>query len=206
MGTDVHMVFQKQTKLTKDITVWSKVDDNYNQDRQYTLFGWLANVRNGVGFANIYTGDPITPISLPRGLPEDLDLHKDSYQEYSCQGVWLGDHSHSWLMGSEVLQAYDRLEPICRVGVIPYNDYVEWDKVSQPYSYSSGVFGRNVVVLSEEQINEGIDVYADKEIYVQVEWIVSSEQLKREFSSLVDEVKRLTSLHGEIRLVFGFDS
>lgn len=201
MGTDVHMVFQKQTKLTKDITVWSKVDDNYSQGRQYTLFGWLANVRNGVGFANVYTGDPVTPISLPRDLPEDLDLHEGSYQ-----GVWLGDHSHSWLMGSEVLQAYDRLEPICRVGVLPYDAYVEWDKVSQPYSYSSGVFGSNVVVLSEKQINEGIYMYTDKQFYVQVEWVVSSEQLKREFSSLVDEVKRLTSLHGEIRLVFGFDS
>ena len=201
MGTDVHMVFQKQTKLTKDITVWSKVDDNYNQGRQYTLFGWLANVRNGVGFANVYTGDPITPISLPRGLPEDLDLHDGIYQ-----GVWLGDHSYSWLMGSEVLQAYDRLEPICRVGVIPYDAYVEWDKVSQPYSYSYGTFGSNMLVLSEKQINEGIDMYTDKQIYVQVEWIASSEQLKREFSSLVDEVKRLTSLHGEIRLVFGFDS
>lgn len=86
MGTDVHMVFQKQTKLTEDITIWSKVDDNYDRGRQYPLFGWLANVRNGVGFGNVYTGDPIIPISLPRGLPEDLDLHEGSYQ-----GVWLGE-------------------------------------------------------------------------------------------------------------------
>lgn len=53
--------------------------------RNYDVFGILADVRNGSGFAGIDTGDGFVPIDSPRGLPSDLspeirgmlDLHGD---------------------------------------------------------------------------------------------------------------------------------
>lgn len=63
--------------------------------RNYGVFGFLAGVRN-------YSG--VTPISEPRGLPDDLEPGaSDDYWEDEC---WLGDHSHSWLSVAE-LAAFD---------------------------------------------------------------------------------------------------
>lgn len=41
-------------------------------DRNYNVFGILADVRNGYGFAGVDTGDGFVPIDSPRGLPDDL--------------------------------------------------------------------------------------------------------------------------------------
>lgn len=63
--------------------------------RHYTVFSVLADVRNV----------DIEPISSPRGLPEDFTLDEDYYHDLN-KTVWLGDHSFSWLLLSE-LEAYD---------------------------------------------------------------------------------------------------
>lgn len=62
----------------------------------------LANVRNGVGFAGCDTGDGFTPISEPRGLPEDVTAEvKEASDRWGVDG-----HSHSWVILAELL-AYD---------------------------------------------------------------------------------------------------
>jgi len=63
--------------------------------RHYAIFSVLADVRN----------DDIEPISSPRGLPEDFTLHEDYYHGPN-RTIWLGEHSFSWLLLSE-LEAYD---------------------------------------------------------------------------------------------------
>lgn len=70
MGTDIHGTFQCERKLKKDPTIskWVDVPHLYTFRRDYFLFGVLANVRNGHGFAGVDTGDPVDPISEPRGV------------------------------------------------------------------------------------------------------------------------------------------
>lgn len=83
MGTDIH--------LHIEIKVNGKWE-HYNKpkiDRNYELFAKLAGVRIVKG---------IEPISLPKGLPEDLSaitkMHADWQSEFQ--------HSHSWLDVNEI--------------------------------------------------------------------------------------------------------
>jgi hypothetical protein len=57
MGCDIHGVFQRKVE-----GAWLDIDSPYNWERDYDLFGFLANVRNY----------DIPYISEPRGLPDDL--------------------------------------------------------------------------------------------------------------------------------------
>jgi hypothetical protein len=68
MGTDVHAVWQ-----AKKGDKWVDIESTWDQNRHYFLFAWLADVRNGFGFAGIPTHDPIKPISERRGLPDDFE-------------------------------------------------------------------------------------------------------------------------------------
>ena len=83
------------------------VDHPYDQ-RNYALYSILADVRNGYGFAGVFTGMGFTPIAPPRGVPEDAS------PEYRAEvAAWGGDgHSHSWLTLKE-LQAYDWHKTTC---------------------------------------------------------------------------------------------
>lgn len=65
--------------------------------RNYSVFAKMANVRNE------YREDDITPISLPKGIPEDAtELTKYSYE------YWKEDaHSMSWLDAGEIEQLED---------------------------------------------------------------------------------------------------
>lgn len=69
-------------------------------ERNYDLFALLANVRNGYGFAGIKRGDPIAPLALPRGVPEDA-----SFAWLAEVDQWDVDmHSHSYFTLAELLQ------------------------------------------------------------------------------------------------------
>ena len=114
MGCDIHL-FVEARKSENDPwesqDVWTKdeftegqltVDreDAWYSDRCYSLFAILADVRNGFGFAGIPTGNPVIPISQPRGLPSDCNnLVK---QEHSSWG--LNAHSESYLSVRELLE------------------------------------------------------------------------------------------------------
>lgn len=70
--------------------------------RNYNLFAMLADVRNGRGFAGVYTGEGFNPIADPKGAPSDMSSEIKSACEY-----WEGDgHSHSWFTVKELLD-YD---------------------------------------------------------------------------------------------------
>ena len=59
--------------------------------RNYALFAKMADVRND-------RRSPITPISKPKGLPEDAtELTKLHSEKYGVDG-----HSHSWLNAKEI--------------------------------------------------------------------------------------------------------
>lgn len=203
MGTDVHAIWQ-----AKKDGRWVDIESKWDQDRHYFLFAWLADVRNGYGFAGIPTHEPIQPIAPRRGLPADFEggedhpvtdvavLGKDA--EYLKDGEkpskWMGDHSHSWLTADEILTA-KRPGPIRKDGVLALDQYKAWDKVSQPDAWCGGVMGRDLVTSLPSEIGPSTT-------HVQVSWIRHDDGL----DYFVDEVRRLKELHGEVRLVFGFDS
>lgn len=206
MGSDIHGVWQARKN-----GVWVDVESKWEQDRHYFLFAWLADVRNGYGFAGVPTHEPIKPIAEPKGLPDGFEVVDGEYHPTVVEAIdprrskylddedrknpraWIGDHSHSWLTADEILEA-ELPVAVKRTGVMEVMDYHQWDKVSVPESCCGGVGGPGVVVSSPYEITE-------KTTHVQVEWMGGHE-----LQYFIDEVKRLKELHGEVRLVFGFDS
>lgn len=100
MGCDIHTVWQANDADG----VWYDIASEYDENRHYALFGVLAGVRS-------YCSDH-EPISLPRGLPDNFAVVDGEYhpvpshlaKKYDEDGLtWLGDHSRSWLLGSEML-------------------------------------------------------------------------------------------------------
>lgn len=186
MGCDIHAVFQKRTPRG-----WQDVSSAYEQNRHYFLFAWLADVRNGFGFAGIPTHDPIAPIAKPRGLPSDFDEAAHNNEEQ-----WMGDHSHSWLTADEILSTSPPLKGISRTGIIPMELYRKWDGKSSPEEWSGGITGPNIVVA------ESPAEITAKTTHVRVDWEMPGDEL----DYFLTEVRRLKNAHGNVRMVFGFDS
>lgn len=185
MGTDINAIFQKRV-----MGKWEVVDTNYAENRHYSLFAHLAGVRNGYGFAGVSTGQPITPISDPRGLPEEFEINECG----EVGGYSLGYHDHSWLTAEEILS--HKYGGEWRTGVVDLDVFNDWDGVTAPNGYSGGVFGANVHIA-----NNPCEV-SDNTTHVRVFW----RQDSKDFDYFLDEIKRLQNEHGEVRMVFGFDS
>lgn len=307
MGCDIHPNFEKRVTREDGTQVWEKIPEHqYDGRRHYFLFGWLANVRNGYGFAGCDTGDGIKPLALPRGLPSDLaggepepELNDDwSYNspEYQRWEDWYehnnyGDHSQSWLTGEEIMNGIKTVGGTRKRGVISLAQYATWDKRSQPDSWCGSIGGGNAVTIDdtaakrfgkqmlnnlagvtdeierlnkcyvrrarkvprerrpersawhhdayvsekypllpgEETVTERSWVHTSrirpvkakqrkkllkyqnrlqtgKDFHVAIQWELPNYAIQKEFSYFTNEVKRLMALHGEIRMVFGFDS
>lgn len=207
MGTDVHAVAQAKTPEG-----WKDVPCEWDQHRHYFLFSWIANVRNGYGFAGVVTYAPIKPIAEPRGLPDDfvrdneehptttdaLCAHHLEYMseaEKAAPTCWMGDHSHSWLTFDEILST-PTPGGVWRTGVVTREAFEAWDGVSQPEDWSGGIAGRDIRVAASPAMVE------KDSTHVQICWKAPDNAL----DYFVNEVKRLKEAHGEGRLVFGFDS
>lgn len=105
---------------------WEEFTAEPYTGRNYDLFGWLANVRNGFGFAAVDTGDPVKPIAEGRGWPDNAwsdfrDQHKDDEGNY---------HSHSYVTLTELLAAdWDAIK-VHRMFVKP-QDYWTFKKTGE---------------------------------------------------------------------------
>ena len=205
MGCDIHGVWQAKVDGQ-----WKDVASTWDQDRHYLLFSWLADVRNGFGFAGIKTYDPVKPIADPRGLPADfvvdgedhptvleaIDPRRVKYREAGEPvQTWMGDHSHSWLTGEEILSS-KRPGLTHKTGVIDLAAFRKW-KGGSPGEWCGGISGPGLVTSTPDTIDKNTT-------HVRIEWDEPDDGL----DYFVDEVKRLADLHGaaNLRLVFGFDS
>lgn len=202
MGTDIHYDFQKKT-VTKSGEIWEdlNVDQEYQGKfyigRDYMLFSVLADVRNGVGFAGVQTYDPLPVIVEPRGLPKDLRFDDDFDDSY-CYG----DHSYSYLYGSEIMDFFNTPHITTRYGIVSKASYNEWDGVTPPDSWCGGIGGPDVLIY--DAIGEGGGVIlADDVSHVKIDW---QEDVNEHLSYFKAIIELLISEHGEIRMVFGFDS
>ena len=211
MGTDIHGVFQRQ-----DATGWHDVPSRYEQGRHYQLFAVLAGVRNGYGFAGVPTGEAVKPISPPRGLPADFAMADDAHplqslehmdprrREWHEKGepleIWMGDHSHSWLTGEEILAWAEHAPRVVKIGVLSREEYEAWSRVGAPASYCGDVSGRNVVKINDNAIEKK---RTPGWTHIRCTW---ESSLHEELSYFFDEVARLVTEYGKVRFVFGFDS
>lgn len=102
MGCDIHMRLERKVKgKWQYYPYWDEKEYwLVHIPRDYDLFGVLANVRSPHDDC----------ISNPRGWPDDIDIRtkEDDYDEDdNIKFEELCDHSHSWLLLSEVLDFFN---------------------------------------------------------------------------------------------------
>ena len=217
MGCDIHMHVEKHNG-----TAWVHVPKNdpdhydwseWDLPRNYNLFGILANVRNGWGFAGCDTGDRFKPISEPRGLPDDISTGLNrinmGLDRRDDKSAWLGDHSFSWLLLSEVL-AYDFEQVTKRRGWVSLEQYRAFKATGEPpTSWSGGASGSLVENMTPEQadlVTDDMRGVHKRMIYVHIEWPQRYRDcVSDEFFAMIEELKKLGD-PDKVRLVFGFDS
>lgn len=224
MGCDIHTVVQ-----VKKNDEWITLTDNIPTGRSYNTFAVLANVRNGVGFAGIKTGNGFVPIAEPRGYPEGfkitgsdthqykeyVDPYPEDREEDEDIGEWMGDHSHSFLTLAELEVYWEgfRDNKTMSAGVFDQEQYEEYVKTGElPTSYSGVVCGMNVVTYdaSEYKFRKKTDqLDKDKDIHVKVEWAVSYNE-STGITDYINNLRKIAEQHKvespDLRLVFGFDS
>ena len=222
MGCDIHLYHEKW-KDGKWITADNWSQDKYNPpgrltvdfhsqlytDRNYRLFGVLANVRNGFGFAGIKTGDPVIPITMPRGIP------KDACPEYlsEVESWGVDGHSHSWLTLND-LNSYP-WKSAKKLGFVPLETYHEWKASGggNPHEYCGDVSGPGIEKISETlaaAVNPSkLPEAAKGKVYVAASWATSLKDDCHRFLQVV--VPRLKELEeecgaGNARITFFFDN
>lgn len=224
MGCDIHEIIEKK----QPDGTWKMVETPLNTWRSYDTFAMLANVRNGYGFAGCPTGAGFIPISPPKGLPSDLSIDPDSYDD---DVPWLGDHSFSWLTLRE-LQEYDYDRETVKYGVVPEQYYLELKESGQrPESYSGGVSGWSIKTVSPVEMDEIIAGRKPRETidpntaglapfiavktkpevaryYVQMEWPIKyRDSAGMILEHIIPAMEAIADGDPDsVRLVFGFDS
>jgi len=206
MGCDIHIYAEtrksKNDPWTKVGAIWpseyaqyggeAMTDEPY-QGRNYKLFGLLADVRNGRGFAGCDTGNRVEPISQPRGLPDDLsdELRCGIESEDEDDYIYIGDHSFSWLTLAELKDVdWDG-------GVFTTRGYISREQAEE--------YRRNDTIPTSwcgETTNPN---------FVKLEWCMTYQFMLGFFINTT--IPRLEALVNEagndsnnVRIVFGFDN
>lgn len=198
MGTDIHTVAEVQ-----DGERWRTVrGDLEDGERCYNTFGVLACVR----------GDARLPIlDEPRGLPEGYT--QESARPENGEEVWLGEHSHSWFLLSE-LQAYWEAMP-AKTGEQPgvvdretYRALVLRDKA--PKQVSEGAGAIRDPRLDDPKADPYRVLLDDSWTHIETVWPVPGRDQFGLFPMLLEKLQDLQKEFGvrpdQVRLVFGFDS
>jgi len=199
--------YSKNNTPTLDIDgyEWNKkfTEEPYG-GRNYNLFGFLANVRNGFGFAGVDTGNEIKPISLPKGLPKDVsDYIKKQSDDWGVDG-----HSHSWLTIEELEKAdWDKV--ITKRGVVSEAQYKYYLKHGKPRSLSGDVCGGNIIVLTEKEYKQLKKKDKDKRYFVKIEWKDKLKEYCGDFyKKTLPALRKLLENTdvSDVRIVFLFDN
>jgi len=167
LGTDIHLRVEKlvdgewQYVKPPRVTRWGTRtwDEDWQEDenalepgaRNYNLFAFLADVRNGYGFAGTYRHEPIEPQFPGRGLPDGVD-EEISYEEED-DVPYLGDHSFTWATLTELLNAPWDME-FKTAGVVPESVHISLPIGSRPDSWSGGVSGGSTLTIQVDQYDE----------------------------------------------------
>lgn len=224
MGTDITMFAEvrKNKKWTKVGSVfknpWYREDrviDEWNRpytdrpydSRNYDLFAILADVRNGTGFAGCKTSYGFNPISMPKGLPEDIT---DEVKEL----LWNDGYANSYYTLKE-LKDYDWDQKVIHVGVISEAQYIEMKRIGKnPDSWSGDTSGWDIVVVSADTmdkiLNKTISRNDRLKYYVQVDFkpITYRECCYNFLKDTIPALEELVPDGGteeDVRIIFNFD-
>ena len=231
MGCDIHLYVER-----REGNRWWKVKDGFKSsmydesrdyfsgdkfkdcdspysDRDYTVFAYLADVRNGYGFAGCDTGNAIKPIAQPRGLPEDVSLTlKDDSDWFDADG-----HSHSYLTLRELKTALEKSKKIGKIyrGYVDKKEYQNFKEKGKAESYCGFVSGMKINHVSNEKmdsiIKENIED-GDKEYFTQIEWEEPLIDAVKEFFDIIIPALEDVEIYFEEpnddnrRIVFWFDN
>ena len=235
MGTDIHSIAQVQVDGTwRTVAVGVGGDP-----RSYSMFAMLADVRNGRGFAGIKTSDSFPVIHEQRGLPSDLVLNDDGdsltiksddlliawdYGGEQCSvssgrraaylgeddnRMWMGDHSHSWCLLSELESFVEQVASKHQATLCGVIDRAEYDAAKREGrsfdSWCGDITGRDVVKATEAE-------YAacpDGITHIRAEWkqnALTCSSLGKILGALQDVAKVCKVTPDSVRYVYGFDS
>lgn len=184
--------------------------------RNYNLFSVLADVRNGYGFAGVYTGEQFVPIASPRGVPNDATPeYREEVELWGRDG-----HSHSYVTLRELMD-YDWEQTRHGSGIVNPGQYLVYKAKGRPMSWAGDVFGGDVKHITNTQMDTfvkendvqmpdnpfGFDSYST---YTRVSW----EETYRDavggkmLDNWLTAIRRLAPLASpeDIRVIFFFDN
>lgn len=226
MGCDIHIVIQRQEPdgAWRELPwqhVWSHdgkdsavkgvpIAPDVFRNRNYDLFGILANVRNGSGFAGIQTGEGWPSIADDRGFPDDFDADKalpdPAYPEYGPRS--LGDHSFTWVSLDE-LKAFDwDGTETWLYGVVPAEQYERLSASGEsPDSYCGGTHGPGIVTYDPDDYKAAkIAGALPKRPHVRMGWPETARSATYDWPGKVFPWLDSLAEGRPLRLVMGFDS
>ena len=221
MGCDIHMRVETlpQEQRFPSEPEWKIVEDIFDSPysfdkgrkinspydgRNYDLFGILANVRNGSGFAGCDLGNGFNPISRPKGTPENCsDAGLGFMTRYGCDG-----HSHSYFTVQELLD-YDWNQVTKSRGYVDIKGYKYFKEYSKPNMWCGDSSGSRVVKVANKEMDRLIETNSfdpEKFYYTQVEWEVKySDAAGSFFTETIPKLKELGD-PDKVRIIFFFDN
>jgi hypothetical protein len=195
--------------------------------RNYTLFSWLADVRNGIkSFLNEEaTGHYVVPLAEPRQLPEDCcEYIRDELDDCDI-------HSRSYFTFAELLKGFEDIQDVKYKGLVGPGEYEEFKKNGHPGSWCGG---SSAFILTNEEMDKYLagetvqgtkkgprswdgkslgrdtlkDVKKDDGEFVQtcVEWTMPIKESVEGFIDNIKEAAKLFDNLDDVRVVFGFDN
>jgi len=204
-------------------------------ERSYNLFGMLANVRNGTGFAGVRTGDGYVPISKPRGFPKDMsaklakhvgddgdngylgmfpneedEVEDSNTSEYPYPLASPGYHSDSWLLLSEILEYFaDGNRVSHHQGYVELSEFKVFLDKGRPDSWCGGIGGDGVNIVDNQRAKDLLEeTPAPGEYYCTlVHWTSTyAEDAGKAFLEYFIPACQKLGDPKNVRLVFNFDS
>lgn len=187
------------------------------RNRNYLKFAILADVRNGYGFAGVKTFDPLPSIAPGRGLPADIT--KEARAKLS------NEHSETWVLLSELMAWPHWDGKLVHEGVISEYEFLETlIKGTTPSSWSGGISGQDIVVVTPDQYlalyGGPRDLFSSnppkprtyddtKRYFVQYRWEVPLATAGHEIDEIITYMHDLIPKGGtaeDVRMVMDFDS
>jgi len=227
MGCDIHM-YAEVKRCERWETVGHVFDFGWNNPNQATVMLYLGSENNNAYefnrqrtmevfdrrdyrlftiLAGVRRVEHITPISEPRGLPEDVsEWIRNESNRWGVDG-----HSHSWLTLEE-LKSYPWDEPIPEFGWVSLEEYRKYKLTGRPTAWSDGVGGGNVVHVSNEEMDKFLvdgPPDEDKSYYTQIMWFwPSSEACRYFYRRSLPQLEKLLQWEDvdDVRTVFWFDN
>ena len=186
--------------------------NNNPESRSYKVFSFLANVRNGYGFAGIETYQPIKPIENPRGFPSTsaFDEIFDQAEEW-C-------HSFTHYSMKELLEHEGWNTTFHNSGYVPFDDWKEYvesqdtdNPLPCPSHYCGDVNGGNTRKFSMKDFKEKLSsLESTDSVYIKGKWIEPSPLKDSAFWGWLNSEKmtKLAEQYGSenIRINIYFDN